>query len=171
MKSMKSLKVSLVLLLTLSIPTVSLASPGKYVSLEKGQMVPWKAWCFDETAAANIVAEKEFAQKKCQLKIKKEKEEKYYPTLGYSLKPFVLLFDEIYTDLYRIGEAQQRMIEAKKMVFMGTSFSVNITAIALRIAASNSIDIEIIDPNPIDIGYKHATYFEMSALEYVESFL
>ena len=71
---MKSLKVSLVLLLTLSIPTVSLASPGKYVSLEKGQMVPWKAWCFDETAAANIVAEKEFAQKKCQLKIKKEKE-------------------------------------------------------------------------------------------------
>ena len=101
----------------------------------------------------------------------KEKEEKYYPTLGYSLKPFVLLFDEIYTDLYRIGEAQQRMIEAKKMVFMGTSFSVNITAIALRIAASNSIDIEIIDPNPIDIGYKHATYFEMSALEYVESFL
>ena len=104
-------------------------------------------------------------------KIKKEKEEKYYPTLGYSLKPFVLLFDEIYTDLYRIGEAQQRMIQAKKMVFMGTSFSVNITAIALRIAASNSIDIEIIDPNPIDIGYKHATYFEMSALEYVESFL
>ena len=104
-------------------------------------------------------------------KIKKEKEEKYYPTLGYSLKPFVLLFDEIYTDLYRIGEAQQRMIEAKKMVFMGTSFSVNITAIALRIAASNSIDIEIIDPNPIDIGYKHATYFEMSALEYVESLL
>ena len=74
MKSMKSLKVSLVLLLTLSVPTVSLASPGKYVTLEKGQMVPWKAWCFDETAAANIVAEKEFAQKKCQLKIKKEKE-------------------------------------------------------------------------------------------------
>ena len=34
--------------------------------------------------------------------------------------------------------------KADKMVFMGTSFSVNITAIALRIAASNSIDIEII---------------------------
>ncbi len=86
-------------------------------------------------------------------KIEKNKQQKYHPTLGYSLKPFVLLFDEIYTDLYRIGEAQ------------------HITAIALRIAASNSIDIEIIDPNPIDIGYKHAAYFEMSALEYVESFL
>ncbi len=104
-------------------------------------------------------------------KIEKNKQQKYHPTLGYSLKPFVLLFDEIYTDLYRIGEAQQRMIKANKMVFMGTSFSVNITAIALRIAASNSIDIEIIDPNPIDIGYKRAAYFEMSALEYVESFL
>ena len=107
----------------------------------------------------------------CHAPTIKNKQQKYHPTLGYSLKPFVLLFDEIYTDLYRIGEAQRRMIKADKMVFMGTSFSVNITAIALRIAASNSIDIEIIDPNPIDIGYKHATYLEMSALEYVESFL
>ena len=104
-------------------------------------------------------------------KIRKNKRQKYLPILGYSLKPFVLLFDEIYTDLYKISEAHQRMIDANKMVFMGTSFSVNITAMALRIAASNSIDVEIIDPNPIDIGYKNATYFEMSALEYVKSFL
>ena len=104
-------------------------------------------------------------------KIRKNNQKKYFPTLGYSLKPFVLLFDEIYTELYKISEAQQRMIDADKMVFMGTSFSVNITAMALRIAAANSIDIEIIDPNPIDIGYKNATYLEMSALEYVESFL
>ena len=91
--------------------------------------------------------------------------------MGHSLKPFVLLFDEIYTDLYKISEAQRRMMEANKIVFMGTSFSVNITAMALRIAAANSIDIEIIDPNPVDIGYRNATYFEMSALEYVESLL
>ena len=104
-------------------------------------------------------------------KIEKDDQQKYSPILGYSLKPFVLLFDEIYTDLYKISEAQQRMMEANKMVFMGTSFSVNITAIALRIAAANSIHIEIIDPNPVDVGYKNATYFEMSALEYVESLL
>ena len=104
-------------------------------------------------------------------KIEKNNQRKYSPILGYSLKPFVLLFDEIYTDLYKISEAQQRMMDANKMVFMGTSFSVNITAMALRIAAANSIDIEIIDPNPIDVGYKNATYFEMSALEYVESLL
>ena len=104
-------------------------------------------------------------------KIGKDNRQKYSPVLGHSLKPFVLLFDEIYTDLYKISEAQQRMMNANKMVFMGTSFSVNITAMALRIAAANSIDIEIIDPNPVDVGYKNATYFEMSALEYVESLL
>lgn len=74
MRSMTNLKAFLVLLLILSVPATTLASPGKYVNLEKGQMVPWKAWCFDEVAAANIVAEKEFASKKCDLKIKKEKE-------------------------------------------------------------------------------------------------
>ena len=104
-------------------------------------------------------------------KIKKNNKQKYTPILGHSLKPFVLLFDEIYTNLYKIDEAQQRMIDANKMIFMGTSFSVNITAMALRIAAIKSIDVEIIDPTPIDVGYKNATYFEMSALEYVNSFL
>ena len=104
-------------------------------------------------------------------KIEKDNQQKYSPILGYSLKPFVLLFDEIYTDLYKINEAHRRMMEANKIVFMGTSFSVNITTMALRIAAANSIDIEIIDPNPVDVGYKNATYFEMSALEYVESLL
>ena len=49
-----------------------------------------------------------------------------------SLKPFVLLFDEYYTDLYRISEAEQRMQAAECFVFMGTSFSVNITNIALN---------------------------------------
>ena len=71
---MKRLKTSLVLLLVLSIPTTSLANPGKYVNLNQGQPVPWRAWCFDEVAIANIISEKELAQKKCELKINKEKE-------------------------------------------------------------------------------------------------
>ena len=74
MRSMKSLKTSLVLLLVLSLPSTTLANPGKYVNLEKGQLVPWKAWCFDAVAAANIVTEKELAEKKCQLRVDKEKE-------------------------------------------------------------------------------------------------
>ena len=71
---MKRLKASLVLLLVLSIPTTSLANPGKYANLDQGQPVPWRAWCFDEVAIANIISEKELAEKKCELKINKEKE-------------------------------------------------------------------------------------------------
>ena len=54
------------------------------------------------------------------------------PQMGVSLKPYVLLFDEYYTDLYRMTEAERWMNSASRIVFMGTSFSVNITAIALR---------------------------------------
>ncbi|MEJ6608239.1 MAG: hypothetical protein QNL63_00620, partial [Paracoccaceae bacterium] len=54
------------------------------------------------------------------------------PERYVSLKPFVLLFDEYYTDLYRMSEAEDWMHDAQRIVFMGTSFSVNITSIALR---------------------------------------
>ena len=37
----------------------------------------------------------------------------------------------------------------KKIIFIGTSFSVNITSIALRIAIMRGIDVDIVDPNPI----------------------
>lgn len=74
MRSTKNLKAFLALLLILSIPSVALPNPGKYINLEKGQIVPWKAWCFDEVAAANIIADKELAQKRCDLKIQKEKD-------------------------------------------------------------------------------------------------
>jgi NAD-dependent deacetylase len=89
------------------------------------------------------------------------------PILEYSYKPFVLLFDEYYTDLYRISEAQQRIEEAEKIVFMGTSFSVNITQMALQVATSKNIPIEIVDPEPVNIGYELATYFPMKASEYI----
>ncbi len=49
-----------------------------------------------------------------------------------SLKPFVLLFDEFYTDNYKINKAYNWMNSATKFIFLGTSFSVNITAMALR---------------------------------------
>jgi len=60
------------------------------------------------------------------------------------------------------------MLLAKKMVFMGTSFSVNITAMALEVAISKGIEVEIVDPDPIEISYKNTSYFEMSAVEYIE---
>jgi NAD-dependent deacetylase len=90
------------------------------------------------------------------------------PRLNHSLKPFVLLFDEFYTELYRIREAQRRMLLAERIVFMGTSFSVNITMMALDIARSRMIPIEVVDPDPVDVGYTLATYHHMTALEYIE---
>jgi len=57
----------LALLLILSLTSTALASPGKYVQLNKGQKIPWKGWCFDGEAMAKIVAEKELAEQKCEL--------------------------------------------------------------------------------------------------------
>ena len=90
----------------------------------------------------------------------------FIPQNGVSLKPYVLLFDEIYTDLYRISEAEDWMNKAQKIIFIGTSFSVNITSIALRIAISRGIKIDIVDPNPIKINYDRVNYHQMNAEEY-----
>ena len=91
------------------------------------------------------------------------------PKLNQSLKPYVLLFDEYYTDLYRITEAQKRMNNAEKIVFMGTSFSVNITSMALDIAMKNEIPVEVVDPDPVILPYKNVSYFKGSASEYIEN--
>ncbi|NBR34583.1 MAG: sirtuin, partial [Rhodobacteraceae bacterium] len=80
---------------------------------------------------------------------------------------FVLLFDEYYTDLYRMTEAERWMARAQRFVFMGTSFSVNITNIALRFALTNEAEIDVVDPNPIDLGLEHVEYHRMSAQDYV----
>ncbi|CAM3907341.1 SIR2 family NAD-dependent protein deacylase [Pseudoalteromonas maricaloris] len=91
------------------------------------------------------------------------------PEKGVSLKPYVLLFDEYYTDLYRISEAQSRMYAADRIVFMGTSFSVNITQMALEIARHKAIPIEVVDPNPAHLLYKQVSYHRMTAREYIAS--
>ena len=95
--------------------------------------------------------------------------DRFIPQEGISLKPYVLLFDEIYTDLYRISEAEHWMNDAKKIIFIGTSFSVNITSIALRISISRGIEVEIVDPNPIKINYDKVNYHQMNAEEYCHS--
>ena len=91
--------------------------------------------------------------------------------MGTSLKPWVLLFDEYYTDLYRMGTAETWLAEAERMVFIGTSFSVNITAIALRTAIARGVPVEIVDPQPVDLGIPpemaDITYHRMTAKEWV----
>ncbi len=90
------------------------------------------------------------------------------PKIGFSFKPFVLLFDEMYTEVYRFSEAESWMHSAEKIIFMGTSFSVNITSIALRIAISRNIPVEIVDPEPIILEYDNIKYHSMSAEEYCD---
>lgn len=91
------------------------------------------------------------------------------PVINHSFKPFVLLFDEYYTELYKISEAQQRMVNADKIVFMGTSFSVNITQMALEIAREYNIALEVVDPHPAHILHPNVSYKKMTALEYIQS--
>ena len=51
-----------------------------------------------------------------------------------------------------MSEAEDWMHNAQRVVFMGTSFSVNITSIALRTALTHDAAIEVVDPQPIDLG-------------------
>ena len=67
MRLTRKSKTCLVLLLILSLTSASLASPGKYVQLNKGQQIPWKGWCFDGEAMAKLITEKELAEQKCKL--------------------------------------------------------------------------------------------------------
>jgi NAD-dependent deacetylase len=53
------------------------------------------------------------------------------------------------------------------MVFMGTSFSVNITNMALEIARHSNIPVEVVDPNPTHILHSQVEYFAMTAQEYI----
>ena len=127
-------------------------------------IIPIEEAPWDIIASEKIDLNDNFKLKRLLLELFKVKG---HPEYGRSLKPFVLLFDEYYTDLYRMSEAERAMQIADCFVFMGTSFSVNITSIALRYALSNNAKIEIVDPNPIDLNISGIKYHKMTASEYV----
>ena len=92
---------------------------------------------------------------------------KKIPEINISLKPFVLLFDEFYTNIYRYDEAESWMKKAKEITFLGTSFRVNITNIALNIAFKNNAKVNIVDPLPPKIRYLNLKYYKMTAEQYI----
>ena len=92
------------------------------------------------------------------------------PEPNISLKPFVLLFDEYYTDLYKISKAEQMFKEATNFIFMGTSFSVNITNMALQNAIKRRCSVTIIDPKPINLNIPGVKYLDITAQSYISSF-
>ena len=59
------------------------------------------------------------------------------------------------------------MRDADRIIFMGTSFSLNITYMALEIARKQKMSIEIIDPKPVNIPYPNATIHTMTASTYI----
>ena len=91
------------------------------------------------------------------------------PEKMVSLKPFVLLFDEFYTDNYGISIANQLMNDARRFIFLGTSFSVNITSMVLEKAINKNSIIEIVDPSPVDLGIKNIIYHKKTALDYISN--
>ena len=66
-----------------------------------------------------------------------------------------------------MGEAEHWISTATRFVFMGTSFSVNITNIALSAAIMTGAEIDMVDPSPIDLNIDRVTYHAMSAAEFI----
>ena len=134
---------------------------------QQGELVPLLDAPWDQVVDACTNLEDDQAVKSALLDAFRISKSSLVPELGHSLKPFVLLFDEYYTDLYRMGEAEQWMTSATRFVFMGTSFSVNITSIALRAAIMTGAAIDVVDPSPIDLNIDRVSYHAMSAAEFI----
>jgi NAD-dependent deacetylase len=65
-----------------------------------------------------------------------------------SLRPHILLFDEMYGELYEFEKAMDWVIKADTIIFMGTSNSVGFTDSTLNISCRMGKEIIVVDPNP-----------------------
>jgi len=93
------------------------------------------------------------------------------PIWNHSLKPHILMFDEMYTEVYRYNDALDWLeFDVDKVVFIGTSFSVNFPLTALSMAKKNRMPIDIVDPNPYQWvkDIEEATIYEMTGEEYLK---
>ena len=134
---------------------------------QQGELVPLLDAPWEQVVDACPDLEDDQAVKSALLDAFRISKTSLIPEMGHSLKPFVLLFDEYYTDLYRISEAKDWMSTARRFVFMGTSFSVNITNIALRAAIMTGAEIDVVDPSPIDLNIDRVTYHAMNAADFI----
>jgi len=71
-----------------------------------------------------------------------------------SFRPHVLLFDEVYSDLYEIEKALKWVLESEIIIFMGTSNSVGITQGILEMSLLKKKQIIVVDPEP-DESFKN----------------
>ena len=66
MKLIRKLKTCLVSLALISFASTSMAMPGNYTQIEKGQASPFDGYCFDIPASAYIIADKETRDRWCK---------------------------------------------------------------------------------------------------------
>ncbi len=71
MKLIRKLKTYLASLALISFATTATAMPGSYTQIEEGQPSPFSGYCFDITASAHIIADKELRDKWCKDKTNK----------------------------------------------------------------------------------------------------
>lgn len=69
MRLIRKLKTCLVSLALISFVTTSMATPGSYAQVEVGDLVPFSGYCFDITASAHIIADKETRDRWCDVKV------------------------------------------------------------------------------------------------------
>lgn len=69
---------------------------------------------------------------------------------GAPMRPLVLLFDEYYDghEQYQAHRARRALDAAEVLVFVGTSFSVGITSLAIRSAQVSGAEVVNVNPEP-----------------------
>ena len=78
MKLKEKLKICLVSLTLISFATSTLAqdrpdhNSGRYAQVKEGETAPFDSWCFDEKAAAIILANKKMQEDMCTLRLSSE---------------------------------------------------------------------------------------------------
>ena len=65
MRLIRKLKTCLASLALISFATTSMAMPGNYAQVEKGQPSPFAGYCFDIVASAHIITDKETRDQWC----------------------------------------------------------------------------------------------------------
>lgn len=71
MRLIRRLKTCLVSLALISFASTTMAMPGNYTQIEEGQPSPFSGYCFDITASAHIIADKETRDQWCTTKVDK----------------------------------------------------------------------------------------------------
>ena len=88
-----------------------------------------------------------------------------------SYRPHILLFDEMYNELYEYEKAIKWILEADTIIFMGTSNSVGFTSGALQIGVSKNKKVIVVDPNPsLSFIHPNVDLIKMTAIEFCKMY-